>query len=396
MRVCIVGGGIVGLATARLIGREHPDSSVVVLEKETEVAVHQSGHNSGVVHAGLYYQPGSLKARLCRRGLGLMRDYCREHQIAYEQCGKLLVAATSDEVARLNAIQERATANGVPGIRLLDEAGLRAIEPHVRGLAALHSPETAIVDFRVVARSLAREIALAGGEVRCRSEVVRVRSEGTPRVELRAGSAVEADRVIVCAGLHSDRLAQASGESRSPRIVPFRGEYWALRADRSDLVNGLVYPVPDAGLPFLGVHLTKRIDGGVLVGPNAVMALAREGYGKTTVDLRDVRDVMTYPGTWRLFARHWRTGVSEIGQSVSPRLFLRALRRYVPALRAEDLTPAPSGVRAQAVDPDGALVDDFRLGTTGQVAWVRNAPSPAATSSLSIAEELLERLSLKG
>ncbi len=394
MRVCIVGGGILGLAAGALLAREHPDASVLLLDKESQVAQHQTGRNSGVVHAGLYYEPGSLKARLCRRGVGLLREYCAEHFIAYEACGKVLVATTPAELQRLDAILERANANGVPGVRIVDEPALHEIEPHVRGLGALHSPETAIVDYPAVARSLASEIMQRGGEVRLGAEVVRVDGHRRPRVELRDGSAVEADRVIVCAGLHADRLARASGEQDAPRIVPFRGEYWELIPERRQLVRGLVYPVPDPTLPFLGVHLTKRIDGSVLVGPNAVLALAREGYRRSTVNRSELRNMLGYSGSWRMFARHWRTGVGEIGRSASPRLFVRAARTYVPELRRCDVVRAPAGVRAQAVDANGDLVDDFRLTVNGHVAWVRNAPSPAATSSMAIAEELVERLDL--
>jgi L-2-hydroxyglutarate oxidase len=394
MRVCIVGGGILGLAAGRLLALEHPHASVLLLEKEHQVALHQTGHNSGVAHAGLYYEPGSLKARLCRRGGALLRAYCAERALPYESCGKVLVASTPAELGRLDAIGERAIANGVGSVRILDEAGLRQIEPHVRGLGALHSPETAIVDFPAVAASLAREIAEHGGEVRCGVEVERVEGARRPRVWLRDGSCIVADRVIVCAGLHADRLARASGESASPRIVPFRGEYWALRPHRSGLVRGLVYPVPDPSLPFLGVHLTKRVDGSVLIGPNAVLALAREGYERRALKRSDVGEMLGYTGSWRMFARHWRTGVAEIGRSSSPRLFVRAARQYLPELRRADVIRAPAGVRAQALDPSGELVDDFRLTVSGAVAWVRNAPSPAATSSLAIAEELLERLGL--
>lgn len=396
MRFCIVGGGILGLAAGRLLAREQDGSSVVVLEKEQEVALHQTGHNSGVVHAGLYYKPGSLKARLCRRGLALLRDYCAEHGIAYEECGKVLVATDAREVERLGDIERRAAENGVPGVRMLDAAGLHEIEPHVSGLAGLHSPQTAIVDFRAVASRLREEILEAGGEVRCGTEAARVNGGVRPSIELRGGGSVQADRVLVCAGLHADRLASASGEGVAPRIVPFRGEYWELRPERRHLVRGLVYPVPDPSLPFLGVHLTKRIDGSVLVGPNAVLALAREGYRRSDFDASDLRDALSYPGSWRLFARHWRTGWQEIGRTSSARLFVKAARRYVPELRRADVIRAPSGVRAQAVDPDGALVDDFRLSGDRNVTWVRNAPSPAATSSLAIAEELLSRIDLDG
>jgi (S)-2-hydroxyglutarate dehydrogenase len=396
MRVCIVGGGILGLAAGRLLMREHADAAVVVLEKEPQLAQHQTGHSSGVVHAGLYYEPGSLKARLCRRGAMLMREYCAERGIAYEECGKLVVASSEIELTRLEAIGERASANGVPGIALLDERGLQAIEPHVRGIAALHSPQSAIVDYPAVARALGEEILELGGEVRCGAEVTRVRVAGRPRVELADGTTIEADRVLVCAGLHADRLARASGESAAPRIVPFRGEYWALRAERSGLVRGLVYPVPDPALPFLGVHLTKRLDGSVLIGPNAVLALAREGYRKGRIDIGETREMLGYAGSWRLFARHWRTGIEEIGRSLSARMFIRAARRYLPELRRADVVRAPAGVRAQAVDPNGELVDDFRIGGNERVVWVRNAPSPAATSSLAIAEELVSRLQIHG
>ena len=396
MRVAIVGGGILGLALARLVQRERPGAGVVVLEKEHAVALHQTGRNSGVVHAGLYYEPGSLKARLCRRGAVLLRDYCGEHDLPYEECGKVVVATEDAELARLGRLHERALANGVPGVALLDGSQLRRIEPHAAGVAALHSPRTAIADFAAVARALAAEIRAAGGEVRLGAEVARIRDVGRarPRVELAGGAVVEADAVVVCAGLHADRLARASGQPADPRIVPFRGEYWALRPERAGLVRGLIYPVPDPALPFLGVHLTRRIGGGVLVGPNAVPALAREGYRKRDVVLADAAGTLAWPGSRRLARRHWRAGAAELARSVSRRAFVGAARRYVPELRVSDVVPAPAGVRAQAVAADGRLLDDFRLARTGRVTWVRNAPSPAATSALAIAEELLERMAL--
>jgi len=396
VRHCIVGGGILGLALGRLLATTQGDASVVVLEKEHAVALHQTGRNSGVVHAGLYYEPGSLKARLCRRGVTLLREYCAARGLAYEECGKVLVATDASELGRLDAILERATANGVPGLAMLDEAGLRAVEPHAVGIAALHSPTTAIVDYGAVCRAFAQDILDAGGEVRLRTEVERIEERaGGAAARLAGGGAVEADHVVVCAGLHADRLARRSGGAADPRIIPFRGEYWALRPERTSLVRGLIYPVPDPALPFLGVHLTKRIDGGVLVGPNAVLALAREGYGLGTIAPGDVADILRWPGTWRLFRRQWRVGVEEVGRSLSRRAFVEAARRYVPELRADDVVRAPAGVRAQAVGADGALVDDFRLEGAGRVAWVRNAPSPAATSSMAIAEELADRLRLR-
>jgi L-2-hydroxyglutarate oxidase LhgO len=409
MHVVVVGGGILGLATARLIAREQPGADVTVLEKEPQLGLHQTAHNSGVVHAGIYYEPGSLKARLCRRGVVLMRAYCAEQGLPYEACGKLVVALDTNELPRLERLEERADANGVPGLRHLDATQLREVEPHAAGIAALHSPETAITDFRAVALSLAREVTEGGGTVRTGVEVTRVRATpasaaasptapGSPPaavVELADGSELQADRVVVCAGLHADRLARRSGEDAAPRIVPFRGEYWALRPERRSLVRGLIYPVPDPTLPFLGVHLTKAIDGEVLIGPNAVIALAREGYRRTTVHGRDLAETLAWSGSWRLMRRHWRAGIDEVKRSLSKRVFVNEACRYVPELRLGDAVRAGSGVRAQAVDRDGAMVDDFRIGGDTRVAWIRNAPSPAATSSLAIAEEIVGRLALR-
>lgn len=395
MRVLVVGGGILGLAAARLIALREPGTEVVVLEKEPEVARHQTGHNSGVVHAGLYYAPGSLKATLCRRGVGLLKPFCAERAIPYEECGKVVVATREDELGRLETIRQRASANGVPGLRALSQSELREIEPHAAGIAALHSPQTAIVDFGAVARAMADDVRAAGGEIRTRAQVGSVAHHGArPALELTDGTRLEADKILVCAGLYADRLARASGQPAAPRIIPFRGEYWALRADRRHLVRGLIYPVPDPALPFLGVHLTRTIDGGVLVGPNAVLALAREGYRRRAVRLDDVLDTIRWPGMWRLAVRHRRAALNEVARSASRRIFIRDARRYVPELSADDVVPAAAGVRAQAVDPDGALVDDFRLTGSSDVMWVRNAPSPAATSSLAIAEELVDRLGI--
>lgn len=395
MRVVIVGGGILGLAAGRLLALERPDVEVVLLEKEPLLAQHQTGRNSGVVHAGLYYEPGSLKARLCRRGGELLRAFCLEHELPFDECGKVLVATQEDELPRLERILERARANGVAETRLIDATELRALEPHTVGIAALHSPTTAIVDYTAVCGALAGEMRTRGAVIRTGTPVRRVRAEGgEPCVELADGSEERADRVLVCAGLHADRLARASGEPAEPRIVPFRGEYWRLRPERSHLVRGLVYPVPDPSLPFLGVHLTRAVDGSVLVGPNAVLAYAREGYRRRDVNLADLRDTVTWPGMWRVARKHWASGAHEVARSLSKRAFVREARRYVPELRAEDVVAAPAGVRAQAVDRDGALVDDFRLDVSGRTVWVRNAPSPAATSSLAIAEELLTYLEL--
>jgi L-2-hydroxyglutarate oxidase LhgO len=391
VRYVVVGGGILGLATARQLISTRADAEVVVLEREDALAQHQTAHNSGVVHAGIYYAPGSLKARLCRRGLGLLREYCAERGLPYDACGKVVVAVDGREVEPLRRLEERATENGVPGLRWLDASELAGVEPHVTGAAGLHSPETAIADFAAVARAYADDVAAAGGEIRTGVAVTRVEQNGRrPRAELADGSEIEADKVIVCAGLQSDRLAMASGEPAEPRIVPFRGEYWQLRSERAHLVRGLIYPVPDPALPFLGVHLTRKIDGTVVLGPNAILSTSRHAYDRRQFVLRDTYEALSWPGTFRMLQRHWRAGVGEIIRSASKRQFVREVARYVPAVTPEDVLKAPAGVRAQAIDRDGSLVDDFRLSTRGNVTWVRNAPSPAATSSMAIAEELVE------
>lgn len=397
MRVTVVGAGIVGLACARQVLDAQPDADVVVIDKEAEVALHQTSHNSGVVHAGLYYKPGSLKARLCRRGVGLLRDYCRANDITYEECGKVLVATDEPELARLDEIEARAEANGVPGVARLDERGLRAVEPCVGGLGGLHSPTTAIVDYAEVARRLAREVAQRGGKIRLGRLVGAIRDDAVgPEVVLTDGEVIAADRVLVCAGLQADQLARASGRCPDPRIIPFRGEYYALAPERQRLVRGLIYPVPDPSLPFLGVHLTKHIGGGVLVGPNAVLALAREGYHRRDIDRGDLADILRWRGMHRVARKHWRVAAAEVARSASRRIFIREAQRYVPELSASDVVPARAGVRAQAVSASGDLLDDFALDRGRNVVWVRNAPSPAATSSMAIAEELVARLALPG
>jgi L-2-hydroxyglutarate oxidase LhgO len=392
MRIVVVGGGILGLATARLLCTSVAGAEVVVVEKEPALARHQTGHNSGVAHAGLYYTPGSLKARLCRRGLGLLREYCAVQGLPYVACGKVVAAVERGELEPLHRLGERAEANGVPGLRWLGAGELAQVEPHLDAIAGLHSPETAIVDFVVVTYAFAREVLAAGGEIRTNTRVARVqRSARGAIVECEAGGSLHADRVIVCAGLQADRLARASGEPAEPRIIPFRGEYWQLRSERASLVNGLIYPVPDPALPFLGVHLTRKIDGSVWLGPNAVLSLAREAYGRAALRPRDLADTVSWPGTWLMLRRHWRAAAGELRRSARKRAFIAELQRYVPSLTVGDAVRAPAGIRAQAMDRDGALVDDFRLAINGGVVWVRNAPSPAATSSLAIAEELCER-----
>jgi len=387
----VVGGGIVGAAVARRLQHQRPGARVTLLEKEPALARHQSGHNSGVVHAGLYYTSGSLKARLCRRGVGLLRDYCEERDLPYDECGKVLVALDESEESRLGDIMTRAVANGVPGIRMVDATEMRRIEPHVRGRSGLHSPHTAIADFAAVTRALARDLTDGGGAVRTSFEVAGLRQHGRQTVVRSAHGEEQAhDVVVVCAGLHADRVAALAGDEADPRIVPFRGEFHLLRPDRRHLVRGLVYPVPDPRYPFLGVHLTRRVDGDVMIGPNAVLALAREGYGWRRVSARDLRDIVAWPG-FRSFARvHWRTGAAEMLGSLSRRAFVAAARRYLPELTAADVVAGPSGVRAQALSADGSLVDDFRITRRGSVTAVRNAPSPGATSSLAIAEYVVD------
>jgi L-2-hydroxyglutarate oxidase LhgO len=389
VRIAVVGGGILGLATAAAATAADPGGEVIVLEREDRLAAHQTSHNSGVVHAGLYYTPGSLKARLCTRGRELLRDFCAARGVEYRECGKVVVATEERELPGLHRLAQRAGANGVPDLRWLEGDALAGVEPHVRGLAGLHSPRTAIVDFAAVAAALAADVTGAGGRIRIGAGV---RTVGAGELVLESGERIAADRIIVCAGLRADRLARASGRSAEPRIVPFRGEYWSLVPDRTDLVRGLIYPVPDPALPFLGVHLTRRIDGSVWLGPNAVLATALEGYRRSAVRWHDVAASLAWPGTVRMMRRHWRAGVGELYRSVSKRAFVAELQRYVPELRVQDAVRAPAGVRAQAIDRDGTLVDDFRLDVAGPVAWVRNAPSPAATSSLAIAEELLARV----
>ena len=391
-RYAVVGGGIIGTAVTRRLLQCQPGAQVSLFEKETALATHQTGRNSGVVHAGLYYAPGSLKAVLCRRGVALLRAFCDEQDLQYDECGKVLVALDERERAQLDGIAARAAANGVPGVRLVDERGLRELEPHVQGVAGLHSATTAIVDYRAVTRRLAADAQARGATVRTGTAVTSIRQQGS-QVHVATASGVEAfDRVIVCAGLQGDRLAALAGDGRDPRIVPFRGEYYLLREDRRHLVRGLVYPVPDPRYPFLGVHLTPTVDGQVLVGPNAVLGLAREKYRRFAVSRRDLLDTLAYTG-FRHFARqHWRTGAAEMRGSLSKRVFLAGARRYVPELQPSDVVPGPVGIRAQALDPDGSLVDDFRISQCGGVLAVRNAPSPAATSSLAIAEHVVHGL----
>ena len=388
--VAIIGGGIVGLATAVELTRILPGARVLVLEKEAAAGRHQTGHNSGVLHSGIYYRPGSSKARCCRAGKAAMERFCAEEGIAHEICGKVIVAVDAAEEPALDRILERGRANGVACERIGPER-LAELEPEARGVAALHVPEAGIADYPAVVERLAARLARRDGSLRTGVRVTAlVREPGSVLAETTRGE-VRARLVVNCAGLFSDRVARAAGEDPGARIVPFRGEYWELRPDRRHLCRNLIYPVPDARFPFLGVHFTRHVRGGVECGPNAVLALAREGYRKRDVVLRDVWETLSYPGALRLFARHWRTGMGELWRSFSKRAFVHALKRLVPALTEGDLEPAPAGVRAQAVARDGGLVDDFLIRDGERTIHVCNAPSPAATASLEIGRLIAER-----
>jgi (S)-2-hydroxyglutarate dehydrogenase len=391
LRVGVVGAGIIGLAVARRLTQVDPCAQVVVVDKEQQVAAHQTGRNSGVVHSGIYYAPGSLKAQLCRRGAAMLKEYCQEKRLPFDECGKTVVAVDQSELPRLRALEERATANGVPGLRSLGREALRELEPNAAGIAALHSPTTAIADYAAVARELADDMAAMGGMLRLGLEVKAIDVAGSEAKVVGQGERLVFDRLFICAGLQGDRLARAAGDTRGPAIVPFRGEYYRLEPGSDDLVQGLLYPVPDPAYPFLGVHFTRRVGGGVDVGPNAVLALAREGYRRRDVSLRDVWETVTWPGFRRLARDHWRMGLREIRGSLSKRAYCAEARRYVPGLSVKQLLPAAAGIRAQAVDADGTLVDDFRISRIGPVVAVRNAPSPGATSSLAIAEHVVDQ-----
>lgn len=386
----IVGGGIVGIALARALTQRGAD--VTVLEKEGRLAEHQTGHNSGVVHAGLYYKPGSLKATLCAAGRVLMREYCDDKGLPFREVGKLVVAVDESELGALGEIERRSIENGVPDLaRLNDVARLREIEPHVAGVAAVHSPHTAVVDYASITEAMAQDVRAAGGEVRLGHEVTVIRHEnGRVRVLTPVSDHVF-DRLIVCAGLQSDVVARLVGADASPKILPFRGEYWELSADRTDLVKGMIYPVPDPRFPFLGVHFTRGVYDNVHVGPNAVPALAREGYGWLRISAKDTWQSLVWPGAWPLAKQHWRMGVDEISGSLIKPLYFQKARRFVPELKMSDLSHKHgAGVRAQAWGRDGGLLDDFAVDQVGSVTLLRNAPSPAATSSIAIAEYIVE------
>jgi L-2-hydroxyglutarate oxidase len=387
----VVGGGIVGLATSLAVLARRPGTSLVVLEKEDRLAAHQTGRNSGVIHAGLYYKPGSLKARTCALGRGLLERFCEEHGVPFERCGKVVVATQAAEVPRLEELERRGRANGLAGVRRIAVEELHEREPHAAGVEALFVPETGIVDYSLVAQAFASEIARRGGEVVRGARVTGVLPSGDRIAVVSTAGDFEARALVACAGLASDRVARMAGLAIDVAIVPFRGEYWMLAPERAGLVKSLLYPVPDPAFPFLGVHFTRRIGGGVEAGPNAVLALAREGYRRASFDARDAWDVARWPGFWRMAGRHWRSGLAEQARSLSRRAFARACAALVPEIVPEDLVPGGAGVRAQAVARDGALVDDFAIAEGHRMIHVLNAPSPAATASLAIGEEIATR-----
>lgn len=389
MKVAIIGSGIVGLATAHQLLKRHPSVEVLVLEKESGAGRHQSGHNSGVLHCGLYYKPGSTKARLAVEGIRRMTAFCEQHNVPHELCGKTVVATEPEEIPRLHALFERGKANGLEGLQLLAPEQIREFEPHAAGLAGMRVPQEGIVDYAAVCAEMVKEIRARGGEIRFSSAVTRLRRQNSWAIHTKSGD-YEADFLINCAGLHCDRVGRKAGSRDAAKIVPFRGEYYMLRPERQHLVRNLIYPVPDAKFPFLGVHFTRLIHGGVECGPNAVLALAREGYRKGDFSLRDTMETLTYRGFWRFFARYPRMCWEEFKRSYSKKLFCQSLQRLVPELRMEDLMQGGSGVRAQALSPSGELMQDFHFARQEGALHVLNAPSPAATAALAIADEIVD------
>jgi L-2-hydroxyglutarate oxidase len=388
--VIIIGGGVVGLGVALEITRRFPHLRLLLLEKEDRVARHQSGHNSGVIHSGVYYKPGSMKARLCVSGAAAMIEFCREHEVAHEVCGKVIVATDTDELPRLEELHRRGEANGLVGLRMIGPEELREIEPHSTGMKALVVPSTGITDYAKVSEKYADLISASGGTVLTSAAATGIRRRTSEIVVETSRGAFSTTALINCAGLHSDRVSRMAGDEPGVMIVPFRGEYYDLVPERAWLVRALIYPVPDPRFPFLGVHFTRRITGKVDAGPNAVFALAREGYRHRDISLRDLISSLAFPGFWRMARRNWRNGFDEFRRSLSKPLFVRALQRLLPEVSEKDLVPGGSGVRAQALKPDGTLVDDFQFLPSGKVLHVLNVPSPAATASLAIGKTIVD------
>ncbi len=388
--IAVIGGGIIGLATAMRLTQEHPDRKVVVIEKESGVARHQTGHNSGVIHAGIYYAPGSQKANFCSTGGRLLREFCDERGIEYEMCGKLIVAINDAEVPGLEELYRRGAANGAEGLELIGAEELREHEPHVAGVKAIWSPNTGIIDFTKVSEAYSIEMRENGGDLITDAEVHSIsKSNGSVHIQTGAGD-FTASNIINCAGLHADKVARMMDVAIGVRIIPFRGEYFSIRPESAHLVNGLIYPVPDPSLPFLGVHFTKRINGSVEAGPNAVLALKREGYSKTSFSIADAWDTLTYPGFWRMSMKYWKTGFDEQYRSLVKSVFVKSLQTLIPEITGDDLYAPGAGVRAQVVDDRGALLQDFSIAETEGAIHVLSAPSPGATSSLSISRYIVD------
>jgi (S)-2-hydroxyglutarate dehydrogenase len=388
--VVVIGGGIVGLSVAREVTGRFPRLKLAVLEKEERVGAHQTGHNSGVIHSGVYYKPGSVKARTCVEGAAAMVEFCREHGVPYEICGKVIVATSQDELPRLKDVLERGQANGVGGLRMLSPEQLREIEPHAVGVAALHVPATGITDYAVVTEKYAELVRVQGGTVRTSTRVVGIRRGNRETVVETSRGEFAARNVINCAGLFSDRIGRMAGEKPEVQIVPFRGEYYDVVPERAHLVRTLIYPVPDPRFPFLGVHFTRRVSGRVDAGPNAVFAFKREGYRRRDFSLRDTAESLTFPGFWRVATKYWRSGKDEFERSVSKESFVRGLQKMLPEIAAEDLVPGGSGVRAQAIHRSGAMVDDFQFSQSKNMLHLYNVPSPAATASIAIGRAVVE------
>ncbi len=392
MRITIIGGGIVGLATALRLTQKLPGASLTVLEKEPAVGQHQSGHNSGVLHCGLYYKPGSLKARLAVTGIRQMIAFCREHNIAHEVCGKLVVAVTPDEIPRMNDLYERGQQNGLSGLQKLSREEMREIEPHVGGVAAIRVPEEGIADYPAVCQTMVRCLEAAGGKVITQATVTLLRRSGPQWIAETSAGAFESDYIVNCAGLQCDRVCSLAGDKPDLQIIPFRGEYYTIKPERQYLVRNLIYPVPDPRFPFLGVHFTRLIHGGIEAGPNAVLAFAREGYKKTDFSARDFIGTLAYPGFWHFFQKYPRVCYDELRRSFSKELFCRSLQALVPEIRPEDLGHGGAGVRAQAIGTAGEIIQDFRFVKSDHALHVLNAPSPGATASLAIGQEIANEL----
>lgn len=385
--IAIVGGGIVGLAAARELLLRHRDLKLVIVDKEAQIASHQTGHNSGVIHTGIYYRPGSMKARACVAGHKLVMAYCDERSIPYERCGKVIVALDESELARLNDLFERGTANGVEGLEMIGPERLREIEPYAAGIKAIYSPNTGIIDYGQVARAYAEDVIAMGGMIVPDTRVLRLDQRAASTVLVTTRGDLEARSVVTCAGLYSDKI---SGAGKELKIVPFRGSYYCLRPDKRHMTRALIYPVPDPSFPFLGVHFTRVLNGDVWIGPNAVLAFAREGYKRWAINPGELLDTLTYAGFWKLAGRYWRTGLAEMYRDYVKSAYIKLAQRYMPELTIEDTVAGPSGVRAQALDFNGGLLDDFAIKQDGRVIHVQNAPSPAATSSLVIGQTIAD------